>query len=67
MESYLILDLVEDIIKEEWDQEFKKEYGIINMIPSGTYYGGGHPEYKIIFNNEGSKIRYMKEFDVDDL
>ncbi len=67
MAPFLILDLVMDIVQKEFTPEFLKEFGIISMIPTGIYAGGGHPEYKMIFNNEESKMRYMNEFDVEDL
>lgn len=67
MNHYLILDLVMDIVEKEFTPEFIKEFGISRMIPTGIFAGGGHPEYKIIFNNEESKMRYMEEFDVEDL
>lgn len=62
----LTLDMDQDILDEDYSPEFKKEYGIINMIPTGIEMGG-YFEMEIIFDNEESKKKFIKDFDIDEI
>ena len=66
MNHSLIFDMDHDILDEDYSPEFKGEYGIINMIPTGIEMGG-YFEMEIFFNKEESKKRFIEDFDIDEI
>ena len=62
MTSSLILNLDYYNLKEDYTQEFNKEYGIIDMKPTGIQIENTM-EMELFFKDEESKIRFIKELE----
>jgi hypothetical protein len=62
----LILDMDQEILENDYTQEFKDQYGIINLIPTG-YGHCGLIEMEVVFNSKESKDNYVKELDIDEV
>lgn len=60
----LILDMDTECLEKDYDESFKKEYGIISMIPTG-YHINGTEEHILSFSSQERMINYIKEFDID--
>jgi len=60
----LILDMDQDILENDYTQEFNDQYGIIDIIPTG-YMMGGYKEMEIFFKTQDLKDQYIKEFDIE--
>ena len=54
--------LIVDVVMEDVDDEFVKEYGIVDIIPTGAYWGGGHPECQILFKSESYKSQFQSDY-----
>ena len=66
MNHSLILDIADYMLDEDYSPEFKGEYGIINMIPTGIQMEG-YFEMEIFFDKEESKKRFIKDLDIDEI
>ena len=64
MNSSLILNLDYFNLKEDYTQEFNEEYRIIDMKPTGIQIENTM-EMELFFKDEESKIRFIKEFDIE--
>jgi len=64
MNSSLILNLDYFNLKEDYTQEFNDQYGIIDMKPTGIQIENTM-EMELFFKDEESKIRFIKEFDIE--
>ncbi|MGA0851661.1 MAG: hypothetical protein ACO3QM_06445 [Candidatus Nanopelagicaceae bacterium] len=61
-QTTLIINAMTDEI-EDYAPEFKKEYGIIDMIEIGQDFGG-YITYQLTFDSEDNKTNYIETFDI---
>jgi hypothetical protein len=60
----IIMDMDYDIIESDYDEEFLKEWGILNMIDTGNILDNGYKDMMVIFKNKEFRDLYIKEFDI---
>jgi hypothetical protein len=62
-QTTLIINAMIGELTEDYTPEFKKEYGIVDMIEIGQDFGG-YITYQLTFDSEDNKTNYVETFDI---
>ena len=62
-QTTLIINAMIGELTEDYTSEFKKEYGIVDMIEIGQDFGG-YITYQLTFDSEDNKTNFIETFDI---